>query len=56
MEAQSVKSQIGTELSKADGVIFASGKNGKDTFTIVTETDLKNLTAIRLEDSPISAS
>ena len=50
VEAQSVKSQIGTELSKeADGVIFASGKNGKDTFTIVTETDLKNLTAIRLE-------
>ena len=50
MEAQSLKSQIGTELSKeADGAIFASGKNGKDTFTIVTETDLKNLTAIRLE-------
>ena len=49
-EAQSLKSQIGTELSKeADGAIFASGKNGKDTFTIVTETDLKNLTAIRLE-------
>ena len=50
VEAQSLKSQIGTELSKeADGAIFASGKNGKDTFTIVTETDLKNLTAIRLE-------
>ena len=50
MEAKSLKSQIGTELSKeADGAIFASGKNGKDTFTIITETDLKNLTAIRLE-------
>ena len=49
MEAQSLKSQIGTELSKeADGTIFASGKNGKDTFTIVTETDLKNLTARQL--------
>ena len=50
LEPQSMKSQIGTDLSKeADGVIFASGKNGKDTFTITTITELKSFTAFRLE-------
>jgi len=47
---QNLKSKIGTKLSKEkDGVIFASGKNGKDTFIITSEVKLQNLTGLRLE-------
>ena len=50
LESKELKSKIGTKLSKEkSGVIFASGKNGKDTFTITAETTLKNLTGLRLE-------
>ena len=49
-EATKLESKIGTTLAKEkDGVIFASGKNGKDTFTVTTETSFKNITGIRLE-------
>ncbi|MBL67555.1 MAG: hypothetical protein CMO74_03735 [Verrucomicrobiales bacterium] len=50
VEAKELKSKIGATLTKEkDGVIFVSGKNGKDTFTISAETTLKNLTGLRLE-------
>jgi len=50
LDPAELKSKIGTTLSKEkNGVIFASGKNGKDTFTITTETSFKNITGIRLE-------
>ena len=50
MEAKELKSKIGTKLDKEkDGIIFASGKNGKDTFTLTAETTMKNLTGLRLE-------
>ncbi|MEC8928311.1 MAG: DUF1549 domain-containing protein [Verrucomicrobiota bacterium] len=50
LEASALKSKIGTKLAKEkDGVIFASGKNGKDTFTITAETTMKALTGLRLE-------
>ncbi len=53
LEAKELKSKIGTTLSKEkDGIIFASGKNGSDTFTITAETTLKNLTGLRLEALP----
>jgi len=50
LDAKEVKSKIGTTLAKEkDGIIFASGKNGKDTFTVTAETTMKNLTGLRLE-------
>ena len=50
LDPAELKSKIGTTLAKEkNGVIFASGKNGKDTFTITTETSFKNITGIRLE-------
>ena len=50
VEAKELKSKIGTKLAKEkDGIIFASGKNGKDTFTLTAETTMKNLTGLRLE-------
>jgi len=50
VDAKELKSKIGTTLKKEDdNTIFASGKNGKDTFTVTTETTMKNLTGIRLE-------
>ena len=53
LEAKELKSKIDTTLSKEkDGIIFASGKNGGDTFTITAETTLKNLTGLRLEALP----
>ena len=53
LEAKELKSKIGTTLSKEkDGIIFASGNNGRDTFTITAETTLKNLTGLRLEALP----
>ena len=53
VDSKEMKSKIGTKLTKEkDGIIFASGKNGKDTFTITTETTMKNLTGLRLEALP----
>ena len=53
VDAKEMKSKIGTKLAKEkDGVIFASGKNDKDTFTITAETTMKNLTGLRLEALP----
>jgi len=53
LEAKELNSRIGTTLSKEqDGIIFASDKNGGDTFTITAETTLKNLTGLRLEALP----
>ncbi|MCP4817496.1 MAG: hypothetical protein GY888_33700 [Planctomycetaceae bacterium] len=53
VDAKEMKSKIGTTLAKEkDGIIFASGKNGKDTFTITAETMMKNLTGLRLEALP----
>ena len=53
VDAKEMKSKIGTTLAKEkDGIIFASGKNGKDTFTITSETTMKNLTGLRLEALP----
>ena len=41
LEAKELKSKIGTTLTKEkEGVIFATGKNGKDTFTITAESRL----------------
>jgi WD40 repeat protein len=53
VDAKEMKSKIGTKLAKEkDGIIFASGKNGKDTFTVTAETTMKNLTGLRLEALP----
>jgi len=53
VDAKEMKSKIGTKLTKEkDGIIFASGKNGKDTFTITAEATMKNLTGLRLEALP----
>ncbi len=48
-----LESKIGTTLAnEKDDIIFASGKNGKDTFTLTTETTAKGLTGLRLEALP----
>jgi WD40 repeat protein/mono/diheme cytochrome c family protein len=48
-----LKSKIGTTLTKEkDGIIFVSGKNGKDTFTLTAESTAKSLTGLRLETLP----
>jgi WD40 repeat protein len=53
LEPTKLDSKIGTTLTnEKDGVIFASGKNGKDTFTLTSETTIKNLTGLRLEALP----
>ncbi|MBC8326620.1 MAG: DUF1549 domain-containing protein [Verrucomicrobia subdivision 3 bacterium] len=53
LEFSELKSKIGTTLAnEKDGVIFASGKNGKDTFTLTTEIHAKGLTGLRLEALP----
>ena len=53
LEISDLKSKIGTTLTnEKDGVIFASGKNGKDTFTLTTETTAKGITGLRLEALP----
>ena len=53
VDAKEMKSKIGTKLAKEkEGIIFASGKNGKDTFTLTAETTMKNLTGLRLEALP----
>ncbi|MDE2681829.1 MAG: DUF1553 domain-containing protein, partial [Verrucomicrobiota bacterium] len=50
LEFSELKSKIGTTLAnEKDGVVFASGKLGKDTFSLTTETTAKGLTGLRLE-------
>ena len=50
LEPTKLESKIGTTLTKEkDGIVFSSGKNGKDIFAITTETSLNKITGIRLE-------
>jgi len=50
LDAKSLKASSGAELKKeADLSIVASGALEKTTYTVVVETDLKNITGIRLE-------
>ena len=50
LEPIKFESKIGTTLTKEkEGVVFASGKNGKDIFGVTTETTVKNITGLRLE-------
>ncbi|MDW8367182.1 MAG: DUF1553 domain-containing protein, partial [Abditibacteriales bacterium] len=50
LDAKSLQASSGAELKKeADLSIVASGALEKTTYTIVVETDLKNITGIRLE-------
>lgn len=49
-EPKNFKSDVGATFEKADDhSVFVSGKNGKDTYRFEIETDLQNVTGIRLE-------
>ncbi len=54
LEPMELKSAGGATLAKqADGSILASGENpAKDTYTITAKTDLRGITALRLEAIP----
>lgn len=50
LEPTEMKSTVGATFKKAeDQSILVSGTTGKDTYTIVASTDLKEITAVRLE-------
>jgi hypothetical protein len=50
LEVQTAKSAIGGTLAKEpNDVIFASGKLEKDTYTLTVKTDLRGITAFRIE-------
>jgi hypothetical protein len=50
LDPSELKSQVGATFTKnADGSVSVGGTNGKDVYTIVAPTDLKGITAIRLE-------
>ena len=50
LEVQTATSAIGAVLTKEpDNVVFASGKVDKDTYTITVKTQLRGITAFRLE-------
>ncbi len=50
LEPLELRSEAGAVLEKqADHSVLVSGKNGKDIYTIVAQTDLQGVTGIRLE-------
>jgi hypothetical protein len=50
LEPVEMKSAVGATFKKLeDQSILASGTNGKDTYTIVAHTDLKDITGVRIE-------